>query len=171
MPVIINPEELTFKASPTALESFGILTLSPRLSAIAHSGHFYFDIRKLEHGKYSFPYHFHRNAEELMIVISGTMTVRMPDGFEVVKQGQLLFFEEGETGAHQFYNHTEEPCIYLDIRSNRGIDVTEYPDSGKLAILPSGDVFDKDSKVDYNKGEEDVENIWDKMWNDWDRKK
>lgn len=94
---------------PSALEQFDLLTLSPRLTKIVNSKHFVFDLRKLDSGKYSFPYHFHRNAEELIMIISGSMTIRTPKGFEIAKEGQIVFFEMGETSAHQFYNHETIP--------------------------------------------------------------
>ena len=122
-----------------------------------------FDIRKLESGKFSFPYHFHRNAEELIMIISGSFTLRSENGFRIIKQGELLFFEMGETSAHQFFNHDTVPCVYLDIRTTVGIDVTEYPDSGKINISPFKEIFMKDTQVDYNKGEEDVQLIWDRL--------
>ena len=71
MSTIIKPDDLEFKNDSSALESFDLLTLSSRLSKIVDSKHFVFDIRKLDPGKYSFPYHFHHNAEELIMIISG----------------------------------------------------------------------------------------------------
>jgi len=117
----------------------------------------------LNSGKYSFPYHFHRNAEELILIVSGSMTIRTPKGFVIAIKGQLVFFEMGETGTHQFYNHDTIPCIYLDIKTTVGIDVCEYPDSGKINISPSNETFEKESRVDYNKGEKNVQRIWDKL--------
>ena len=163
MPTIMKPDDLEFKSDDSALEQFDLLTLAPRLSKIVGSKHLVFDIRKLEPAKYSFPYHFHRNAEELVMVLSGSMTVRSPKGFEIIEKGQLAFFELGETGAHQFYNHNSEPCIYLDIRTTVGIDVCEYPDSGKINISPFNEIFEKNTQVDYNKGEENVEMIWNQL--------
>jgi uncharacterized cupin superfamily protein len=166
MPTIINPNDLEYKIDPSALGLFDLLTLSPRLTKIANSKHFVFDLRKLDSGKYSFPYHFHRNAEELIMIISGSMTIRTPKGFEIAKKGQIVFFEIGETSAHQFYNHATVPCEYLDIRTTVGIDVCEYPDSGKINISPFGEIFEKDSQVDYNKGEENVQLTWDRLKNE-----
>jgi len=163
MPTIIKPEELEFRNDPNALPHFDILTLTPRLTKIVGSKHFIFDIRKLEPGKYSFPYHFHHNAEELILILSGELTMRSPNGFENAKTGQLIFIETGETSAHQFYNHGTEACVYLDIRTTPGIDVTEYPDSGKINIYPFNNIFEKDTQVGYNVGEEKVEQIWNEL--------
>ncbi|MDP2723996.1 MAG: cupin domain-containing protein [Bacteroidales bacterium] len=163
MPTIINPEELHFQSDPSALPQFDLKTLTPRLFKMVGSEHLYFDIRNLDPGKYSFPYHFHRNAEELMMVITGSMTLRTPEGLKELHPGELVFFEMGETGAHQFYNHTESPCTYLDIRTKMGLDVSEYPDSGKINIIPYSELYEKSTKVGYNKGEENVETIWKKL--------
>ncbi len=105
-------------------------------SQITESKHIQFDIRSLDPDKYSFPYHFHRKAEELFYVISGESTLRTPEGFTKVESGDLVFFEEGESSAHQLYNHSAEACVFLDIRTTPEIDICEYPDSGKINIIP-----------------------------------
>jgi uncharacterized cupin superfamily protein len=163
MPTILKPENFEFRTDTSSMDDFGVKTLSPRLGAISDSKHFVFDIRQLDPGKFSFPYHFHRNAEELVMIISGAMTLRSIEGFQVISKGELVFFETGETSAHQFYNHTNSPCSYLDIRTTIGLDISEYPDSGKINILPSWEVYEKNSRVEYNKGEENVREIWDKL--------
>ena len=156
---IFKINDLPFETRASRLAAFSWGT-SPRLGQIAGSKHLQFDIRSLDPGKFSFPYHFHRAAEELFQIISGEATLRTPEGFQKVGQGDLLFFEEGITGAHQLYNHGDTPCIYLDILTTNGIDVCEYPDSGKIAILPSHEVFENGTKVDYYKGEEGVAERW-----------
>jgi hypothetical protein len=39
------------------------------------------------------------------------MTLRPPEGLEIVNRSDIIFFEMGVTGAHQFYNHGSELCI------------------------------------------------------------
>jgi uncharacterized cupin superfamily protein len=163
MPTIFNPDNLEFKLDTGTLDVFKLKTITPRLGEICKSKHLAFDIRQLDPGMYSFPYHFHRNAEELMMVMSGSFTLRTKDGLKIINKGEILFFEMGESGVHQFFNHGNVPCIYLDIRTTVGIDITEYPDSGKINILPNKEIFEKHTKVDYNKGEENVDNIWKKL--------
>ena len=165
MAKIINPAELEFGNNPSALTRFDLQTIMPRLSNTTNAKQMIFDIRRLNPGKYSFPYHFHRNSEELMFVISGEMTIRTPNKLEIIETGQMVFFELGETSAHQFYNHSDLPCVYLDIRTNMGFDLTEYPDSGKVNVFPFGLIFEKGTQVSYFKGEEDVENIWKQLRN------
>lgn len=107
-------------------------------------------------------YHFHRASEELFMILSGEATLRSPEGFQKVVQGDIIFFEEGPSSAHQLYNHGDSPCVYLDLRTTFSIDVCEYPDSGKVNILPFLEVFESSSKVDYYKGEKNVARKWPK---------
>ena len=163
MATIFKSDKIEFKADLNKIDNFRLFTASPRLSTSVNSKNLIFDLRLLNPGQFSFPYHFHRNAEELMMVISGSMTLRSPGGLEIVTKGDIIFIEMGETGAHQFYNHSLEPCSYLDVRTLYGIDVVEYPDSGKINIIPPIEVFEKKSRVDYFKGEEDVVKKWEEL--------
>jgi uncharacterized cupin superfamily protein len=124
-----------------------------------------FDLRQLNPDQYSAPYHFHRYAEELFMIISGSATLRTPNGLEIANSGDLIFFEKGKTGAHQLYNHTTETCIYLDIRTYIGYDVAEYPDSNKIFIAPSREIFNKDSRADYFDGEKNIKDKWKQIEN------
>ena len=147
------------------LSSFGKFRLEsavPRLSGIVGAKHMMFDIRRLNPGQYSFPYHFHHNAEELFAIFSGKATLRTPEGFQEVEAGDIVFFGMGEDSAHQLFNHSDEPCVYLDIRTVRELDFTEYPDSGKVNVFPFHKVFMKDSEVNYFHGEENVDDYWKK---------
>jgi uncharacterized cupin superfamily protein len=163
MATIFKNDKIEFKEDPNKIDNYRLLTASPRLASVVNSKNLIFDLRLLNPGQFSFPYHFHRNAEELIMVISGSMTMRSPDGFQIMTKGDIVFFEMGETGAHQFFNHSTEPCTYLDIRTLIGIDVCEYPDSGKINVIPYYEVFEKRSKVEYFKGEENILEKWKEL--------
>ena len=94
------------------------------------------------------------------MIISGSATLRTPNGLEIVSTGDLIFFEKGENGAHQLYNHTSDTCIYLDIRTYIGYDVAGYPDSNKILIAPSMEIYEKDSQVNYFDGEKNIKDKW-----------
>jgi len=163
MATLIKRDQTEFKEDPNKIDNFRLFTASPRLSTLVGSKNLFLDIRLLNPGQFSFPYHFHRHAEEMMMVISGTMTMRSPNGLEIMEEGDIAFFEMGETGAHQFFNHTTAPCTYLDVRTLFGADICEYPDSGKVNIIPTIEIFDKNSKVDYFKGEEYILEKWEEL--------
>jgi uncharacterized cupin superfamily protein len=76
-----------------------------------------------------------------------------------LREGDIAFFETGAAGAHQLYNHTAEPCVYLDVRTFAGADIAEYPDSGRLLIVPTMERFDKAASTGYFEGEPPVDEI------------
>jgi len=160
MATILRHEKREFHEDPNKIDNFRLFSDTSIKKNGVWPKNLNFDMRLLNPGQLSAPYHFHRFAEELFMVIDGSMTLRAPEGFEVVTKGDLIFFEMGEKGAHQFYNHTSEPCIYLDVRTYIGYDVCEYPDSKKILIAPSLEIFRNESKTTYFDGEEEVLNIW-----------
>jgi len=165
MATILRSEQRKFKEAADKIDNFRILSDISRLENGVNPQYLNFDLKQLNPEQYSAPYHFHRYAEELFMIVSGSATLRTTKGLDVVKSGDLLFFEMGETGAHQLFNHTTEPCVYLDIRTFIGYDLCEYPDSNKIFLAPSNDVFNKDTKVDYFEGEENIREKWKQIEN------
>lgn len=159
MATIFSLKEIEFKTKSTTLEMFSWAS-SPRLAQLAGSKQLQFDVRSLNPGKFSFPYHFHRVAEELFVILEGEAVLRSPEGFKTVRKGDILFFEPGLSGAHQLYNAGDEPCVYLDLRTATGVDVCEYPDSGKINILPYQEIYQTKDQVEYFEGEEEVKAHW-----------
>ena len=165
MATILKYDQREFKENANKIDNFRLFSDVSRVKKGVEPKNLNFDLRLLNPDQFSAPYHFHRNAEELFMIVSGSMTLRTPDGFDILTSGDLVFFEMGDTGAHQLFNHTTEPCIYLDIRTFIGFDVCEYPDSGKLLLAPSMEVFDKESKVSYFQGEENILKKWEEIKN------
>jgi len=165
MATIFKNDKIDFKEDANKIDNYRLFTSSPRFSSVVNSKNLIFDLRLLNPGQFSFPYHFHRHAEELIMIVTGTMTMRTQNGFDIMTKGDIVFFEMGETGAHQFYNHSSESCTYLDIRTLIGVDVCEYPDSGKVNIIPPYEIYEKDSKVEYFKGEDKILEKWGELKN------
>ena len=159
MPLIHRLSEIELRKNNSPIPHFSWKSSLP-LEEISKSKYLHFDIKSLFPGKFSYPYHFHRNAEELFIILEGEATVRSPEGYQTILKGDIIFFEEGPCGTHQIYNHSDEQFVYIDLRTKANIDVCEYPDSGKINILPTLDIFEEGSKVSYYTGEEDVRGKW-----------
>ena len=160
MATILKSSEREFKEDPNKIDNFRLFSDVSRIRKGVDPKYLNFDLRQLNPDQYCSAYHFHRHAEELFMIVSGSATLRTPSGLEIVESGDLIFFEAGETGAHQLYNHTIQPCIYLDIRSFNGFDICEYPDSNKIFIVPTYEIFGKDSQLDYFDGEENIRKKW-----------
>jgi len=165
MATILKSENREFKEDANKIDNFRILSDISRLKNGIKPQHLNFDLKQLNPSQYSAPYHFHRYAEELFMIISGSATLRTPSGLDIVNAGDLMFFEIGEAGAHQLFNHTTEPCVYLDIRTYIGYDLCEYPDSNKIFLAPSYEIYNKSTKVNYFEGEENIKEKWELLKN------
>jgi len=101
-------------------------------------------------GEQLWPYHWHRNNEEWLIVVAGTPTLRTPDGERELRAGDVVGFPEGEAGAHTLYNRGDGPArvaFFSTLRPGSSV----YPDSGKVGA--GGHVFRLADEVDYWDGE------------------
>ena len=165
MATIIKNEEKDFQPNPNKINGFRLLTDRTRELKGINPQWLNFDVRQLNPGECNAAYHFHRYAEELFVIQQGSAQLRTPQGIETVHSGDIIFFESGETGAHQLYNHTDEPCTFLDIRTYIGHDICEYPDSNKIIVVPNGETFKRDEQHGYFEGEENIRDIW-KQWKD-----
>lgn len=160
MPSIFNKDKLEMKLVEPELEEF-TWKKSSKLNAIVQSDDYAFDVKTIGPGKFSYPYHYHYNSEEIFVVLKGKITLRTPEGFQDITEGEFAFFEKGPSGAHQLYNNTDDICTYLDIRSKKELDVCEYPDSEKINIMNARSmIFTKGQEVDYFYKEDDVLNKW-----------
>jgi len=56
-----------------------------------------------------------------------------------------------------------ETCLYLDIRTYLGYDIAEYPDSDKILLAPSFEIYKKDSPVAYFDVEKNIREIWQQI--------
>lgn len=108
---------------------------------------------EVDAGKQLWPYHFHRNNDEWLLVVAGTPTLRTPAGERVLRAGDLVGFPEGEEGAHTLYNRSDVP-FRVAIFSTLDQGGVEYPDSGKVGGAAVGRLyFRRDDAVDYWDGE------------------
>ena len=107
-------------------------------------------------GKSAYPYHCHLKNEETFFILKGEGLLRTTDGERTVRPGDLLFFPAGEEGAHKLTNTSEtEMLVYLDFDIVHDLDVTMYPDSGKIGIWGknTNKIYRLDDDVDYYEGE------------------
>jgi uncharacterized cupin superfamily protein len=88
--------------------------------------------------------------------------VRSTDGLHAIGPGDWVGFEPGGP-AHQLINDGTEPLVYVGISSGIGVDVVEYPDSGKVAasvVQPEGRkrfIYKKEPQAGYFEGEKDAQ--------------
>ena len=79
-------------------------------------------------GETHLPYHFHHGAEEILLVLEGTPTLRRPDGERVLAPGDVVHFPRGPEGARQLRNLGTEPTRIVVVAAGTSPEVVEYPD-------------------------------------------
>jgi uncharacterized cupin superfamily protein len=89
---------------------------------------------ELDPGQASFAYHWHTANEEMLVVLSGMVTLRTPEGERQVGAGEAVAFPRGERGAHQMINDSNESVRFMVFSEMRGPDICGYPDAGKLGV-------------------------------------
>jgi uncharacterized cupin superfamily protein len=79
-------------------------------------------------GAVSFPRHAHHANEEAIYVLSGSGEARV-----AVRPGDWIALPPGPAHAHQMVNSSAaEPLVYLCVSTMHGVEIVEYPDSGKV---------------------------------------
>jgi uncharacterized cupin superfamily protein len=87
---------------------------------------------ELPPGQASFPYHAHSANEEMLIVLGGRPSLRTPDGWRELSDGEVVAFPIGKRGAHQVANRSGEAARFLVVSEMNAPEVNLYPDTGKV---------------------------------------
>jgi uncharacterized cupin superfamily protein len=115
-------------------------------------------IYELPPGQSNCPYHYEYGNEEWLIVLSGCVTVRHPDGEQELEPGDTVAFVNGPGGAHKLTNRSDGTVRVLMFSTKIEPNAAVYPDSDKIGLWP-GDDRDKimvkrdDAGIDYWEGE------------------
>ena len=86
----------------------------------------------LPSGSSTFPLHAHHANEEIVVVLSGSPTLRTIDGERTLEEGEVVSFGTGRDGAHRIDNRTDEAVRVLIVSTMIGPDVVEHIDSEKV---------------------------------------
>jgi uncharacterized cupin superfamily protein len=84
-------------------------------------------------GKTAWPYHRHHGCDELFVILQGTGEVRMGDQRLPIKAGDCIGCPPGGE-AHQIINSSDAELRYIALANHTRAEVTEYPDSGRIAV-------------------------------------
>ena len=69
-------------------------------------------VYELPPGEAAWPYHYELQREEWLIVVSGEVVVRSPEGERTLRGGDVACFPPGESGAHAVRNGSSEPARF-----------------------------------------------------------
>jgi uncharacterized cupin superfamily protein len=114
-------------------------------------------VYEVEPGHATWPYHFEAVEEEWLIVVSGELTLRTPDGEQRLRAGDVACFPPGPAGAHALRNDGDTVVRFAMPSSVAPYgDGCIYPDSGKAKVAAPGFVHRGwlGDEVPYWEGEE-----------------
>lgn len=86
-------------------------------------------------GKTNYPYHYHSGMEEIFYIISGTATLKTPEGNRTVAEGDVIVLPANSKGAHQLTNTSDDVLVYLDIDTVSSPEVVFYPEKGDFRVM------------------------------------
>jgi uncharacterized cupin superfamily protein len=78
------------------------------------------------------PYHY-ESEEEWLLVLQGEVTLRHPEGEDVLGPGDITAFPVGPAGAHKTTNNGTETVRMVMFATVDPIGYCVYPDSNKIA--------------------------------------
>lgn len=79
-------------------------------------------------------YHYELSREEWLLVVSGRVTVRTPDGERVLGRGDVVCFAPGPEGAHAVRNDGPETARVAMASNMSESKAIVYPDSGRVFV-------------------------------------
>jgi uncharacterized cupin superfamily protein len=90
-------------------------------------------------GQKTWPYHFELAEEEWLIVLTGELVLRTPEGERVLRAGDVACFPPGVDGAHAVRNGGTEPARFAMPSATLGpADGCVYPDAGSFVLRGPG---------------------------------
>lgn len=116
----------------------GYRAAAARLGRELGSEEFSLNLFEIPGGESLCPYHY-EYVEEWLLVLSGTVTIRTPDGEEEAGAGDLVRFPAGPGGAHKAINRGQTPVRIIMFSAAREPSVAVYPDSDKVGVWTSNE--------------------------------
>lgn len=130
---IMNLADVTFDD----VEENGLYT-SSRAQIAAHIGarELGYNLTGLPPGKAQCPFHCHHGEEEMFFILEGEGELRFGDRRYPLRPHDVIACPTGGPEvAHQIVNTGKVTMRYLAISTLSDVDVSEYPDSGKIAVV------------------------------------
>ena len=90
---------------------------------------------EVDPGEAAYPYHAHLTEEEIIVVMEGRPSLRTPDGWRVLEQGDVVVFPTGEKGAHQIVNKTDATVRFLSFSNSGDPEIVIQVDAGKVGAF------------------------------------
>jgi uncharacterized cupin superfamily protein len=132
-----------------------------RIGAAAGAERLGATLYEIDPGQNGSPFHLHHGNEEMIIVLSGSPTLRTLGGTRTLNPGDVVACPAGRAGAHQLQNRTQDPVRALVVSTMNYPETAEMLDSDKILVIshPPGTpdrlfgAFPRSAQVDRLAGE------------------
>jgi uncharacterized cupin superfamily protein len=108
-----------------------------RVAELAGAEHLGASLYVLEPGD-EMVFHYHVQREELLVVLTGRLSLRTAVGWEELPEGEVVAFPRGERGAHGYRNDGAEPVRVLMVSEMDGPNISVYPDTNQIGLFDAG---------------------------------
>jgi uncharacterized cupin superfamily protein len=121
----------TFEYDPEDPDGYhaGMDRFGPKIGATKIGASVY----ELPPGEALCPYHY-ESDEEWVLVLEGQVTVRHPEGVDLLEPGDVTAFPVGPAGAHKISNTSGETVRFVMLSTKEEPAWTIYPDSNKIGV-------------------------------------
>ena len=83
----------------------------------------------LKPGAFSSQRHWHREEDELVVMLAGEAVLIEDEGETTVRPGDVLAWPAGAQNGHRLHNRSSEDCVFVAISAgDKAKDSGEYPD-------------------------------------------
>ena len=86
-------------------------------------------------------------------MLEGRATLRLGEKTYEIEAGDYVCFPAGQQAEHNLTNNSDAPCRFLVIGERNPNDVVVYPDSGKVLVCLTDEIYRKSATMDYWDGE------------------
>jgi len=93
--------------------------------------------------------HYHMVEEEHLFLMEGELTLILGKRTYLLKANHYVCFPAGQAVGHAIINHTDKISKYLIFSSRSNNDVMVYPDSDKVKVRATGEIYRKSNTLDY----------------------
>jgi uncharacterized cupin superfamily protein len=106
----------------------------------------------LEPGKQANQVHYHLLEEEHVLILQGSLTLRLGAQSHVLSEGDYVCFPAAQKRGHALINHTTEPCRYLVMGNPQPHDVVVFPETGRVGVRLMDEGYRQSSRMEYWEG-------------------
>src|SRR5437762_6087664 len=126
---IFQPEEWVERDEPP------MIGRTARIGAHAGAERLGATLYEIDPNGYGSPFHLHHGNEEMIIVLSGSPTLRTIDGARTLDPGDVVACPVGRAGAHQIQNLTSDRVRVLVVSTMIYPEAAEMLDSDKILVI------------------------------------